>query len=80
MTGICNMNEIIVEYTGGFTKDNFPTTLILVACDLIETMKTQMGEEGNLSAYRISDISYTWKSNAEINGKFNDILENFRSF
>ena len=80
MSGICNNNEIIVEYMGGFTKDTFPNTLILVACDLIETLKSQVGEEGNLSAYRINDISYNWKSNAEINGKFNNILDNFRSF
>ena len=80
MSDICNLNEIIVEYTGGFTKDTFPNTLILVACDLIETLKSQVGEEGNLSAYRINDISYNWKSNAEINGKFNNILDNFRSF
>ena len=80
MSDICNLNEIIVEYTGGFTKETFPNTLILVACDLIETLKSQVGEEGNLSAYRINDISYTWKSNAEINGKFNNILDNFRSF
>ena len=80
MSGICNNNEIIVEYTGGFSVSTFPSTLILVACDLIETLKSQVGEEGNLSAYRINDISYTWKSNVEINGKFNNILDNFRSF
>lgn len=80
MSGICNNNEIIVEYTGGFTKDNFPNTLILVACDLIQTLQMQVGEEGNLSAYRINDISYTWKANAAINGKFDSILDNFRSF
>lgn len=80
MSGICNMNDIVVEYIGGFTVENFPNTLVLVASDLIQTLQLQTGEEGNLSAYRISDISYNWKTNAEIQGKFNDILDNFRSF
>jgi hypothetical protein len=80
MSGICNNNEIIVEYTGGFTVDTFPNLLIMVACDLINTLQLQTGEEGNLSSYKISDISYSWKSNAEITGKFDSILENYRSF
>ena len=80
MVGICNMNEIVVEYIGGFTAENFPNTLILVASDLIQTLQLQTGEEGNLSAYKISDISYNWKTNAEIQGKFNNILDEFRSF
>ena len=79
MSGICNNNEIIVEYTGGFTVDTFPNLLIMVACDLINTLQLQTGEEGNLSSYKISDISYQWKSNAEITRKFNDILSNYRS-
>jgi hypothetical protein len=52
----------------------------MVACDLINTLQLQTGEEGNLSSYKISDISYSWKSNAEITGKFDSILENYRSF
>ena len=80
MSGICNNNEIIVEYMGGFTVDTFPNLLIMVACDLINTLQLQTGEEGNLSSYKISDISYQWKSNAEITGKFDNILENYRSF
>ena len=80
MSDICNLNEIIVEYTGGFTVATFPNLLIMVACDLINTLQMQTGEEGNLSAYRINDISYTWKSNAEITGKFDNILSNYRSF
>ena len=80
MTGICNNNEIIVEYTGGFTEETFPNLLIMVACDLINTLQLQTGEVGNLSSYKISDISYSWKSNAEIAGKFDSILENYRSF
>ena len=80
MSGICNNNEIIVEYTGGFTVDTFPNLLIMVACDLINTLQLQTGEEGNLSSYKISDIVYQWKSNAEITGKFDNILSNYRSF
>ena len=80
MSGICNNNEIIVEYTGGFTEETFPNLLIMVACDLINTLQMQTGQEGNLSSYKISDISYTWKSNAEITGKFDNILDNYRSF
>ena len=80
MSGICNNNEIIVEYMGGFTVDTFPNLLIMVACDLINTLQMQTGEEGNLSSYKISDIAYQWKSNAEITRKFNDILSNYRSF
>ena len=80
MSGICNNNEIIVEYMGGFTVDTFPNLLIMVACDLINTLQLQTGEEGNLSSYKISDIAYQWKSNAEITGKFDNILSNYRSF
>ena len=80
MSGICNNNEIIVEYMGGFTVATFPNLLIMVACDLINTLQLQTGEEGNLSSYKISDIAYQWKSNAEITGKFNSILDNYRSF
>ena len=80
MSGICNNNEIIVEYMGGFTVDTFPNLLIMVACDLINTLQLQTGEEGNLSSYKISDISYQWKSNVEITEKFDNILENYRSF
>ena len=80
MSGICNNNEIVIEYTGGFTIDTFPNLLIMVACDLINTLQLQTGEEGNLSSYKISDIAYQWKSNAEITGKFNSILDNYRSF
>ena len=80
MSGICNNNEIIVEYTGGFTEETFPSLLIMVACDLINTLQMQTGQEGNLSSYKISDIAYQWKSNAEITGKFDNILDNYRSF
>ena len=80
MSGICNNNEIIVEYMGGFTVATFPNLLIMVACDLINTLQLQTGEEGNLSSYKISDIAYQWKSNAEITGKFDNILSNYRSF
>ena len=79
MGGICNNNEIEVEYIAGYTVDTFPNTLLLVASDLLETLQSSIGEEGNLSAYRINDISYTWKSQAEITGKFNDVLEQFRA-
>ena len=80
MSGICNNNEIIVEYMGGFTVATFPNLLIMVACDLINTLQLQTGEEGNLSSYKISDIAYQWKSNAEITGKFDNILSNYRRF
>ena len=79
MGGICNNNEIEVEYVAGYTVDTFPNTLLLVASDLLMTMQSMLGDEGNLSAYRINDISYTWKSQAEITGKFNDVLEQFRA-
>ena len=79
MSGICNSNEIIVDYIAGYTAETFPNTLLLVASDLLETLQSSIGEEGNLSAYRINDISYTWKSQAEITGKFNDILNQFRA-
>lgn len=80
MSDICNLNEIIVEYKGGFTVATFPNSLIMVACDLINTLQLQTGEEGNLSSYKISDIAYQWKSNAEITGKFDNILSDYRSF
>ena len=79
MSGICNNNEIEVDYIAGYTVDTFPNTLLLVASDLLMTMQSMLGDEGNLSAYRINDISYTWKSQAEITGKFNDVLEQFRA-
>ena len=76
--GNYGVDELEISYVGGYTADNFPNDLLLAVAAMIQTLGTLLDEEGNLKAYKISDISYTFKSFAENSEYYNSVIINYR--
>lgn len=76
--------NILVEYEAGFIfptgeiKGNVPSSLKFAICDLIN-FYVQDQESQNLSSYKISDISYTFKTYSEKYIPFMAVIESFIS-
>lgn len=76
--------NVLIEYEAGFVfpsngvEGNVPASLKFAICDLINFYVAEQ-ESGNLSAYKISDISYTFKSYQEKYMPFMSVIENYLS-
>jgi len=76
--------NILVEYEAGFIfptekiEGNIPSSLKFAICDLIN-FYVQDQESQNLSSYKISDISYTFKTYSEKYMPFMAVIESFIS-
>lgn len=66
-----------VTYQAGYTVEDFPNLLIWAITSIYQNMKVNTTEEGNLKSYKISDISYTFKTLAENNQEINAVLSNY---
>lgn len=68
-------SEIEVDYTAGY--ETLPSNLVLAAISLLNGIKQDVGESGNLSSYKIDTIAYTFKNQSERNSTFMLYLKPF---
>lgn len=72
-------DNVEISYNAGYDKDNFPNDLIFAACFIIQSKKQSSSDAGILKSYKISDISYTWKSQEELNVSIENYVRDYRS-
>ncbi|MGL4998549.1 MAG: hypothetical protein ACRC5T_06220 [Cetobacterium sp.] len=70
-------DEIEVKYIAGY--DKLPNQIVMAAISLLSSLKSNLGDEGNLKSYKINTISYTFKEQSEKNQEFKDLLRPFMS-
>lgn len=76
-------DEIKVTYTGGFNypseenKGNIPYDLKIALIMLINSLIHENSQLGNLTSYKIADISYTFEEKAQRDEKFLNIISRY---
>ena len=76
-------SEIEVKYNGGWVFSTFlvtgtvPEDLKMAVAGLVAGYESELSDEGKLSSYKISDISYTFKSYVDRNSAFNSIINSY---
>ncbi|MGL5126156.1 MAG: hypothetical protein ACRC6U_09295 [Fusobacteriaceae bacterium] len=68
-------DEIEIKYMAGY--DKVPNQIVMAATSLLSSLKSNLGDEGNLKSYKINTISYTFKEYSEKNQEFKDLLKPF---
>ncbi|GAG65906.1 unnamed protein product [marine sediment metagenome] len=68
-----------ITYNAGYDETDFPNDLIFAACFIIQAKKQSSSDAGTLKSYKISDISYTWKSQEELNVSIENYVRDYRA-
>lgn len=72
-------DNIEIMYNAGYDETDFPNDLIFAACYIIQSKKQMASDAGTLKSYKISDISYTWKSQEELNVSIENYVRDYRA-
>ena len=72
-------DNIEIIYNAGYDETDFPNDLIFAACYIIQSKKQMASDAGTLKSYKISDISYTWKSQEELNVSIENYVRDYRA-
>jgi len=72
-------DNIEVSYVAGYTAEDFPSDLIFATCYIISSKKQMSSDAGTLESYKISDISYTWRSQEEVNSIIESYIRSYRN-
>jgi hypothetical protein len=69
-----------IDYDAGYTNITFPDSLIYAVSLMIQNTMNNSSEQGQLSAYKIDTIAYTFKTFVEQNAGMQLIFDKYRGF